>query len=78
MRTEGLVLPEVRCQTSMPKIPKFFWCECFLDPLSQYNAGVTGLVGDITTGALYFVAHGNNSATAQWSVDYSIRYKYHD
>ena len=45
---------------------------------TQYNAGVTGLVGDITTGALYFVAHGNNSATAQWSVDYSIRYKYHD
>ena len=45
---------------------------------TQYNAGTTGLVGDITTGAFYFVAHGNNSPSAQWSVDYSIRYKYTD
>lgn len=45
---------------------------------TQYNAGNTGLIGDITTGALYLVAHGNNSAVAQWSVDYSIRYKYFD
>lgn len=45
---------------------------------SQYNAGTAGTIADITTGALYFVAHGNNSATAQWSVDYVIRYKYTD
>lgn len=45
---------------------------------SQYNAGTAGTIADITTGAYYFVAHGNNSSTAQWSVDYSIRFKYHD
>ena len=49
-----------------------------IDYTTQYNAGNTGLIGDISTGALYFVAHGNNSAVAQWSVDYSIRYKYVD
>jgi len=45
---------------------------------SQYNAGTAGTIADITTGALYLVAHGNNSAVAQWSVDYVIRYKYTD
>lgn len=45
---------------------------------TQYNAGTAGTIADITTGALYFVAHGNNSAVAQWSVDYSVRYKYTD
>jgi len=45
---------------------------------TQYNAGVAGSITDITTGALYFVAHGDSSATAQWSVDYAIRYKFHD
>lgn len=49
-----------------------------VDYTTQYNAGNTGAISDITTGALYFVAHGNNSASAQWSVDYSVRYKYHD
>lgn len=45
---------------------------------TQYNAGVSGGLTDITTGALYLVAHGNNSPVAQWSVDYSIRYKFYD
>lgn len=45
---------------------------------TQYNAGVTGGLTDIVTGALYFVAHGNNSASAQWSVDVSLRYKFTD
>lgn len=46
--------------------------------VTQYNAGITGGLGDIVTGALYLVAHGNNSAVAQWSVDYSIRFKFFD
>lgn len=45
---------------------------------TQYNAGVTGGLGDIVTGALYLVAHGNNSSTAQWSVDYTTRFKFFD
>jgi len=45
---------------------------------TQYNAGATGGLTDITTGAIYLVAHGNNSAVAQWSVDYSVRYKFYD
>lgn len=46
--------------------------------VTQYNAGVSGGLGDIVTGALYFVAHGNNSASAQFSVDVAVRYKFHD
>jgi hypothetical protein len=45
---------------------------------TQYNAGVTGGLGDIVTGALYLVAHGNNSSTAQWSIDYTTRFKFND
>lgn len=45
---------------------------------TQYNAGTSGGLGDIATGAIYLVAHGNNSSTAQWSVDYSTRFKFTD
>lgn len=48
------------------------------DKITQYNAGNTGTISDITTGALYIIGWGNNSPVAQWSVDYSIRYKYTD
>jgi len=49
-----------------------------LNTITHYNAGVTGGVSDISTGALYFVGHGANSATAVFTVTVSSRLKYLD
>lgn len=49
-----------------------------MNTITQYNAGSTGAVTDIATGALYMVAHGISSATAVFNVAYSCRLKYQD
>lgn len=46
--------------------------------ITQYNAGNTGALSDITTGAIYVIGWGNNSNPAQWSADVATRIKYQD
>lgn len=49
-----------------------------MNHICQYNAGNTGTLTDFTTGAIYLIGWGNNSAVAQWSADAAIRLKYLD
>lgn len=49
-----------------------------INRITQYNATNGGTIADINTGGIYLVAHGLNSAAAQWSVDVSARCKFFD
>jgi len=58
---------------------KAFWeWDVKCDFQTQYNAGNAGGLTDITTGAIYMIAWGNNSPVEVWSVDVACRIKYFD